>query len=55
MNAAPIRCGWGDFQDVVIGNDGNVWSVDVDLCANKENACNQSETIIGRLVGGPKL
>ncbi len=51
----PYRCLWGDFQDVVVSNDGEVWSVDVDLCADKNNECNRSETIIGRLVGGPKL
>ena len=51
----PIRCGWGDFQDVVVGNDGAIWSVDVDLCADKKNECTESETIIGHLVGGPKL
>ena len=51
----PVRCGWGDFQDVVIGNNGEVWSVDVDLCADKKNECSESETIIGHLVGGPKL
>ena len=51
----PIRCGWGDFQDVVVSNEGEVWSVDVDLCADKKNECNRSETIIGRLVGGPRL
>ena len=51
----PIRCGWGDFQDVVVSNDGDIWSVEVDLCADKKNECNRSETIIGRLVGGPRL
>ncbi|MGH2806640.1 MAG: sialidase family protein [Actinomycetota bacterium] len=51
----PIRCGWGDFQDVVIDNRGSVWSVDLDLCADKKNECAESEVIIGRLVGGPKL
>ena len=51
----PIRCGWGDFQDVVVSNTGEIWSVDVDLCADPKNECNQGETIIGHLVGGPKL
>lgn len=51
----PIRCGWGDFQDVVVSSRGEIWSVDVDLCADKKNKCNRSEAIIGRLVGGPKL
>ena len=51
----PVRCGWGDFQDVVVSNDGEIWSVDVDLCADKKNECNRSETIIGHLVGGPKV
>lgn len=50
----PIRCGWGDFLDVVIDRRGSVWSIDVDLCAGKEG-CDTSEAIIGHLVGGPKL
>ena len=50
----PIRCGWGDFLDVVVTDSGEVWSVDVDLCIGKEG-CGQSETIIGNLVGGPRL
>ena len=51
----PIRCGWGDFQDVVVSNEGEIWSVDVDLCADKKNECSESEAIIGHLVGGPRL
>lgn len=51
----PIRCGWGDFLDVVISNDGAVWSVDSDLCADEDNECTESEAVIGHLVGGPKL
>jgi hypothetical protein len=52
----PIRCGWGDFQDVVVDHRGGVWSVEVDLCAGKKgDGCDMSEAIIGRLVGGPKL
>jgi hypothetical protein len=50
----PIRCGWGDFQDVVIDDRGTVWSVDVDLCAGK-GECGNSEAIVGRLAGGPPL
>ena len=50
----PIRCGWGDFQDVVVDRQGRAWSVDVDLCAGKDG-CNESEAIIGHLVGGPRL
>lgn len=50
----PIRCGWGDFQDVVVDERGRVWSVDVDLCAGADG-CGSSEAIIGSLVGGPKL
>ncbi|HET7483333.1 MAG TPA: sialidase family protein [Actinomycetota bacterium] len=46
----PIRCGWGDFQDVVVDRHGHVWSVDVDLCAGTKG-CEKSETIIGHLVG----
>jgi hypothetical protein len=50
----PIRCGWGDFQDVVIDHEGTVWSIDVDLCAGKKG-CDQGESIVGRISGGPKL
>ncbi len=50
----PIRCGWGDFQDVVVDDRGTVWSVDVDLCVGK-GPCGSSEAIVGRLVGGPRL
>ncbi|MDQ3877671.1 MAG: glycoside hydrolase [Actinomycetota bacterium] len=49
----PVRCGWGDFQDVVVDRTGSVWSVDVDLCVNK--ACTKSEAVIGHLVGGKPL
>ena len=50
----PVRCGWGDFLDVVIDHKGRAWSVDVDLCAGKKG-CDESEAIIGHLAGGPKL
>jgi hypothetical protein len=52
----PVRCGWGDFQDVVVSNQGEIWSVDVDLCAGKKgDGCGEFEAIIGHLVGGPKV
>ena len=50
----PVRCGWGDFQDVVVDRHGGVWSVDVDLCDGPKK-CGQNEAVIGHLVGGPKL
>jgi hypothetical protein len=50
----PVRCGWGDFQDVVVDPKGTIWSVDVDLCAGPKG-CGKSEAIVGHLVGGPKL
>jgi hypothetical protein len=39
----------------VVSNEGEIWSVDVDLCADKKNECSESEAIIGHLVGGPQL
>jgi hypothetical protein len=50
----PIRCGWGDFLDIVVSPAGQVWSVDVDLC-NGTDCSGGGEAVIGRLVGGPRF
>jgi hypothetical protein len=50
----PIRCGWGDFLDIVVSPQGEPWAVAVDLCQGTE--CTTSgEAVVGRLVGGPSL
>jgi len=50
----PIRCGWGDFLDIVVSPKGEAWAVAVDLCTGAD--CSGSgEAVIGRLVGGPSL
>ncbi len=51
----PIRCGWGDFLDIVISPKGEPWAVAVDLCNKKECSSGGGEAVVGRLVGGPKL
>lgn len=50
----PIRCGWGDFFDVVVSPKGEPWSVTVDLCG-PESCAGDGEGVVGRLVGGPSL
>lgn len=50
----PIRCGWGDFFDVVVSPKGEPWSVTVDLC-NMGDCSGAGEGVIGRLIGGPSL
>ena len=50
----PIRCGWGDFLDIVVSPKGEPWAVAVDLCQGTD--CSTSgEAVVGRLVGGPSL
>jgi hypothetical protein len=50
----PIRCGWGDFLDIVVSPKGEAWAVAIDLCDGLD--CSGSgEAVVGRLVGGPRL
>ena len=51
----PVRCGWGDFLDIVISPKGEAWAVAVDLCPKGDKCSGGGETVIGRLVGGPDL
>ncbi len=51
----PIRCGWGDFLDVVVSPKGEPWAVAVDLCQGPKSCEGGGEAVIGRLVGGPSL
>lgn len=50
----PIRCGWGDFFDVVVSPKGEPWSVTVDLC-KADDCSGGGEGVVGRLIGGPSL
>lgn len=50
----PIRCGWGDFLDVVISPAGEPWAVAVDLC-DGSTCSDGGEAVVARLVGGPRL
>ncbi|MGH2740081.1 MAG: sialidase family protein [Actinomycetota bacterium] len=53
----PDRCGWGDFFDVVIAEDGTPWSVAIDMCSEIRciGAEASGEGVVAHLVGGPKL